>query len=403
MRVVISICKHELRLAHDWFNWVLDLGGPEGHSLHLIPSSGTDIKDIFEKANRAFHNQVSVQIDYEAETSDWQNTDLMRSASGPNSSFRQVAWDFEHFKKGPWFWCELDCIPLKRDWLRRLESEYAVAVSKGKVFMGAHVLIERVREHMSGNAVYPENTPSEAPLLVQRTNYVCDGQPQPLGLAFDVAGAPDVIPKAYWTNLIQHKFRYGKFESREQFDSVIDPNAVVFHSCKDGSIFKYLREKLLPVPVLADPRPPLTVNQGGEARESTESIPSCKAVKAESAADSRGGQFIPYVSTGGVGEGVMSIHDSRPVDAGFTITKHVPNLPKDQRPTVENKTTTIEDVIEQSSPIRNGLPAMSPPWENREDTEADVKMLCDALALFCKAPIYKSRVRNALREAKIIK
>ena len=61
------------------------------------------------------------------------------------------------------------------------------------------------------------------------------------------------------------------------------------------------------------------------------------------------------------------------------------------------------EVIKQNAVIRNGLPAMSPPWENREDSERDVKMLCDALSLFCKAPLYKSRVRNALREAKIIK
>jgi hypothetical protein len=63
----------------------------------------------------------------------------------------------------------------------------------------------------------------------------------------------------------------------------------------------------------------------------------------------------------------------------------------------------LQAVIAQNSVIKNGLPAMSPPWENKEDTERDIKMLCDALALFAKAPIYKSRVRQALREAKIIK
>ena len=74
---------------------------------------------------------------------------------------------------------------------------------------------------------------------------------------------------------------------------------------------------------------------------------------------------------------------------------------------VVNKTFTpdeeLQNIIAQNSVIKNGLPAMSPPWENREDSERDVQMLCNALALFCKAPVYKSRVRNALREAKIIK
>jgi hypothetical protein len=76
-------------------------------------------------------------------------------------------------------------------------------------------------------------------------------------------------------------------------------------------------------------------------------------------------------------------------------------------PSVVSRTFTpkneIEAIIAQNSVIKNGLPAMSPPWENREDSEKDVKMLCDALALFAKSPVYKHRVREALREAKIIK
>ncbi len=388
MRVVISICKHELELADRWFDWVCELGGTEGHSLHLIPSSGTDIKNVFEKANRAFHNQVSVQIDYEAQTSDWQNTVQMRSASGPNSSFRQVAWDVYMNKKGPFFWCELDCIPLRKDWLTTLETQYKLC---GKPFMGARVQIEGVPEHMSGNAVYPQNVPEEAPTLVMRTDWIPKGQDKRFELAFDVAGSKEVLPKAHWTNLIQHKFRFGKFESREHFDSVIDRNAVVFHSCKDGSIFKYLRENLSGTPAI------LTAND-----RITEQTPKVDAAQ-DGAGDEAHISSEPAPSQFyGVGEGGMYLGE-RPVDAGFTITKHVPNLPRDQRPTVESKTTTIEDVIEQNRVIKNGLPAMSPPWENREDTEADVKMLCNALALFCKAPIYKSRVRNALREAKIIK
>jgi hypothetical protein len=43
------------------------------------------------------------------------------------------------------------------------------------------------------------------------------------------------------------------------------------------------------------------------------------------------------------------------------------------------------------------------PWTDRATSEAEVRKLCEALALYCKAPAYKSRVRQALREAKIIK
>jgi len=131
----------------------------------------------------------------------------------------------------------------------------------------------------------------------------------------------------------------------------------------------------LPVPVLAEPKE-ATVRMSpavGEAREST---------KGDSAACG------PERGTNPVG----SEADSR---GGQTSCET----------TVVNKTFTpeLDAIIAQNSVIKNGLPAMSPPWENREDTERDIKMLCDTLKLFCGAPVYKGRVREALREAKIIK
>jgi predicted GH43/DUF377 family glycosyl hydrolase len=63
--------------------------------------------------------------------------------------------------------------------------------------------------------------------------------------------------------------------------------------------------------------------------------------------------------------------------------------------------------------VSNAAPTVQPagaatneqafPWSDRSRSEAEVRTLCETLALFCKAPAYKSRVRQALREAKIIK
>ena len=240
MNVCISIAEHELEMAHRWMDWVIELGGTDGHYLYIIPASGINVPETVRKANAAFGGRVKIIKDEESQTSDWQNTEQLRSASGPNSAFRQVAWHFYMNKLGPYFWCELDCIPLRKDWLDRLETEYK---SCGKPFMGAHVQIESVPEHMSGNAIYVD-VPEQAPGLVQRTNWTPRGQNQSFELAFDIAGAKDVLPKAHFTNLIQHKFRFKGFESRAEFDAVIDPNAVVFHSDKKGTIYKYLRENL---------------------------------------------------------------------------------------------------------------------------------------------------------------
>jgi len=244
MNVVCSLCPHELEMAHRWFDWVAELGGTQGHRLFLIPTSETPIEAVIPKASAAFKGRFDVIKDYEGETSDWQQSQPARSAAGPNSSFRQVAWHFFQFKLGPWFWCEFDCIPTQRDWLDRLEAQYRIAVNNGKPFMGARVLIDRVPEHMSGNAVYPQDVPAIAPSIVMRAEWTPKGTGRSFELAFDIAGAKEVIPQAFFTDLIQHKFRYDGFKSRQEFDAVLDPNAVVFHSDKKGTIYRYLRENL---------------------------------------------------------------------------------------------------------------------------------------------------------------
>lgn len=122
MNVSISIADHEREMAHRWFDWSIELGGTDGHSLYLIPAAGVNISDILPKADKAFSGRVTILKDDEGQTSNWQITEPMRSASGPNSAFRQVAWHFYLNKLGPWFWCELDCIPTRKDWLDRLES-----------------------------------------------------------------------------------------------------------------------------------------------------------------------------------------------------------------------------------------------------------------------------------------
>jgi hypothetical protein len=385
MKVVISICAHELEMARNWFDWLIELGGTDNHSLYMIPSKGTDIKDIVPKADKAFGNRTNYIVDYDGVTSDWQRSEPARSAAGPNSAFRQIAWHFYMNKLGPFMWCELDCIPTKKDWLDRIEAEYKVGVSKGKPFMGARVLLETVPEHMSGNGVYPQNVPEVGGSLVTTTQWTSDGQQIPMVLAFDVAGAREIVPKAHWTNLIQHIFRHPGFKSREEFDSVIDKDAVMFHSCKDGSIYKYLRENLSGSKEL---RPVRDTSEGGES-------PTCCGLgnRHEESAPAQNNLTI-Y----GVGEGVVPIGGHRgPIDAGLTISN---------RTTVKSKTFGSDELHKAMAELESqssNMPPLRPPWEDREESEREVRTLCAALALFCKAPVYKARVRNALREAKIIK
>ncbi len=392
------------------------------------------MSNLLPKAQKAF-SSVSIIKDEEQETSDWQVTEAMRSAAGPNSSFRQVAWDAYMNKRGPYFWCELDCIPLTRDWLDKLESEYK---SCGKPFMGANVQIESVPEHLSGNAIYPTNIPEVAPTLVKRTEWIPRGQERSYELAFDIAGAREVLPQSHFTNLIQHKFRFKGFESRYEFDAVIDKNAVVFHSDKKGTIFKYLRENLsggghsratsdpscvenavcVPEPTRGEMSPnEQGLNASGLQQEFAQNFRDGSPWKStiETSCPANPIQSDPHPPTQGGDVNCETTNALASSEESTESTTHGVLPSSNAEPTVQSvgsatvvsRTFTpkneMEAVIAQNQVIKNGLPAMSPPWENREDTERDVKMLCDTLALFTKSPVYKGRVRQALREAKIIK
>jgi len=357
-------------MAHRWFDWINELGGTDGHSLYLIPTAGLVSKpewaEIYPKAIKAFKNPVTVIVDSEEQKSDWQSTEPKRSASGPNSSFRQVAWHFYMNKLGPWFWCEIDCIPTKREFLSVLEHEYQRGVSRGKPFMGAHVLLESVPEHMSGNAVYPFNVPELAPTLVMRTEWEPDkGSGVRYELAFDIAGAVEVVPKAHWTTLIQHKFRHAGFRTRQEFDDVIDRNAVVFHSNKDGSIFQFLREKSVDNHVK---------EIGDTLLEKRDELYREQYVEAWT-------------------------DSAKPENGSGTSVSLTPPV----RSKTLGGSTELQRAVAQMEDEPSPLPSLSAPWENKQDSEQEVRMLCEALALFCKAPVYKSRVRQALRDAKIIK
>jgi hypothetical protein len=228
-------------MAIRWMKWVKTLGDTAGHRLFLLPAADMDAREVVEAAESAFPGAVTVLRDAENIKSDWQSTDLARSAAGPNSAFRQLAWHFFLNKLGPWLFCEMDCIPLKPGWLNAIETEYQRA---GKPFMGAHVLIPKVPPHLTGNAVYSEDAVSLAPTLVMRTNWTTP-EGTTFELAFDVASATEVLPQSHFTNLIQHEFRHQGFKNRAEVDALVRSDAVMFHSNKDGSLIQLLKSNVL--------------------------------------------------------------------------------------------------------------------------------------------------------------
>ncbi len=230
LNIAVAYHKRDRDQFIRWMNHVNELGGLGTHKLYTIHAFDCEpAPDIIPSVKLTDADKI---------IGDWQSSSPARSAAAPNSMFRTFAWYFYLQKLGPWMFCEPDCIPLKKGWLDTLEAEY---IRGGKPFMGAHVKIDRVPEHMSGNAIYPQNVPEVGGRILFPTMWVNDAaNGQAFELAFDVAGATDTLKQAHFTNLIQHRFRHPGFKNRAELDALIDPQAVVFHSNKDGSIYQFL-------------------------------------------------------------------------------------------------------------------------------------------------------------------
>lgn len=195
-----------------------------------------DYHDAEEIAQRAFTDGTIIP-DHEGRKSNWKTGDNWRDAAGPNSLFRIAAYHFQYAKKGPWFFCEPDCIPIRKDAFDLVWNEYLAAA---KPFMGTIVEIpgwnERIPRRMNGVAIYAENAVMHAPTLLRPTEFEPGKE-----LAFDIAGANEVVLKAHDSKLFQHIAEVnGELPTFPKHQYLIKPEVAFFHRCKDGSLIRML-------------------------------------------------------------------------------------------------------------------------------------------------------------------
>jgi hypothetical protein len=163
-----------------------------------------------------------------------ENHGVAQWPQGPNRVFQQVLWFYYHKKlRGPFFWVEPDCVPLTPDWLDLVADEYRRC---DKPFMGAVVdpnpPKNRAPRHMTGNAVYPDRAYVLAPRLMEAHH-----------TAWDVHAAPQILPKAHLTKLIQHDWRRPEIQTADELRRILQPEAVLFHSDKYGAISRILSKR----------------------------------------------------------------------------------------------------------------------------------------------------------------
>lgn len=220
---------------HSLLRWIHKLGDCKNHTALLVADSGTPWNDVhyaYQLATVCF-SEVRL-ITNDKPTSGW--------ISGSNSLWLAAA----KFCAKPWLWMETDAVPLRPAWLDSIQDEYEQC---GSPFMGHVYDCDQTglpKKLLSGIAVYPQTAHKFLSDFVKPDK------------AFDVCIAERVIPVAAHTNLIQHFWGqpglppvfYGTKQEGAPINAFtlknLNPEAVIFHREKSGSLIRLLDLKLFP-------------------------------------------------------------------------------------------------------------------------------------------------------------
>lgn len=233
MWIATGLCRKDFLLAKSLMQWIGQLNPSLSHGALLICDPDvewSDAHDLLSIASKVFQRVEIITTD-----ESWQSW-----PAGPNVLFKAAAQFFQNRRIGPFLWLEPDSVPLKKGWLDALQSAYFAA---GKPFFGSVMQATEPnmpKDYLPGIAIYPQDS-------LRRMSLAWDESK-----AFDVATASVTVPFAANTLLIQHfwgqkdlppTFALNK-TSESPINTLtlesINPEAVLFHRSKDGSLLKLL-------------------------------------------------------------------------------------------------------------------------------------------------------------------
>lgn len=344
MLTALACHPGDLAAAQRLAEWIRDLGGAHGHSLFLIRDSRIDLaqaqalKDVFLESFG-----FVVMLDFTDHYKKW--------PQAPGAAFSMIARHIGSNSKEPWLWCEPDCVCLRPGWLDAIEHEYkTVALPSGKVFMGCFVPgIQTSPDHCSGIAVYPGE------VIRHAGNALIAGD-----RAWDLAAASQIVPKCHFTKLISHTWRRQSFQTQEEVNVSVPAEAVLYHSSKDGSLIRLLRERM---------------NLPGHA--------SGQSIIRESAVESLSGMTPPHVP--------------QSTDGGILINSDTSKNCK-----IENCTIIPASGSQTETTREAGASDAGTPWADKDRSLGYIQTLATQLKLYCTAPRNTATVRAILEETGVI-
>lgn len=226
--LVMPVCNKDSHLLSENLKWMLELDGPSEFKSVLAFDRTLQSHERLAKLHRDTFPQGEMFQHPPPPIAAW--------PQAPNFVFQQVA----HRMKGvgrPWLWFEPDAWPLCPKWLQTLEDEY---LRCGKPVMGPVVTN---MGHVNGVAIYPANFCDISPRAMKAVQAAWDSDSlsDVRGRIHDVSH----LMQHAWGNDAHGFTAYGgrgspTFPSPNAL-KYLNPKAVLFHRCKDGSLIDQLR------------------------------------------------------------------------------------------------------------------------------------------------------------------
>lgn len=229
MNVFLAFHDGDALLASNLLLWLKEINGYSGCEFYFVVDPDTDSGLVF--CAKKLANPKSMFF-LDKPVKGW--------IAGSNALWLKAAEEAQKIGE-PWLFLEPDAVPIRASWMVEIESEYKRV---GKDYMGA--LIEHKNSfqpnpYLEGCSVYPANAFSEIGGMVTREK------------SWTLSTAGYVVPRGTNSKLFQHL--WGEKDNPPTFArhamagtnvfglNYIQPQTVLFHRSKDGSLIRLLREK----------------------------------------------------------------------------------------------------------------------------------------------------------------
>jgi len=208
MKIIIPVSEHDEPQKNSFINVLSFLGNQGDHQLLVVarPKDKTYASDLFNKIKLLFPENNNLYIFDDNGPEGW--------PLGPNFYWKKtIDYLIQTNNKDPWFWMELDCLPLKRNWCDLLEEEYKktrkpfVGCIEDSTIITSKGILLKVGEHLAGTAIYPANIDR----WCSNWKYV-----DTVSKAFDVLCSWEITKKSFHTNLILHNFRTNNYKIKDK-------------------------------------------------------------------------------------------------------------------------------------------------------------------------------------------